>query len=377
MSDSIVSELLAEAGESAAKSYALNYPIFSRAESWRWTPLKALRSISRRAEVASYQFDFPDDVQVSEVDAARDVSEDFLAKQLNAPLAAVNMAVADDVLHIRIPAAEFAEPLAIHLDAVGKKWQFSRILIEVASQAKAALWLDMRAERDAAQLPLIAVEVGEAAEFDVVLWLGAPDSSQTAQCAYVGAHQAADSRLRLNAVQSGGALARLDVQADIVGEGAEFLFGGVQMLAAEDVGDFHINVRHLSENCQSNQMLRGALREKATGIFDGMIYVAHGAQQTDAKQDSRYILLSHEAKSHSVPRLEIYADDVQCAHGSTVGFLDPESLFYLQSRGIDLATAQVMLISSFLHEAVVVEHEALAANLHEAITQAWTGGDEA
>ena len=377
MSDSMITELLVHTGDSAAKQKALAYPSLSRAESWRWTPLKALRSISRRVDCAAYQYDFPDAVQVSETDEARDLDMAFLHSQIDAPFAAVNMALADDVLHIRIPAQTFEQPLAIHLDAVGKKWQFSRMLIEVAAEAKAALWLDMRAEREAAQLPLIALEVGANSEFDMVLWLGAADEgAANTQCAYIGAKQQAHSKLRINAVQSGAALARVDVQAEIHGAEAEFLFGGIQMLSGEQVGDYHVNVRHMSEGSQSNQVVRGALRDKSNGIFDGMIYVAHGAQQTDAKQDSRYILLSDEAKSHSVSRLEIYADDVQCAHGSTVGFLDPESLFYLQSRGIDLETAQVMLISSFLHEAVVVEHGALAANLHEAISQTWTGGDE-
>lgn len=376
MSEPIMIELLAQATESAAKQAALAYPALARAEAWRWTPLKALRDVARKTEIASYQFDFPDKILVSEVEEQRDLSAEFLKTQINAPFVALNLALSDDVLHLQIPAQQFEQPLAINLDAVGKKWQFSRIVIEVAPQAQAALWVDMSAERDAAQLPVIAIEAGQESRFDMVLWQSGRDASTTAQCAYISTTQQADSILRINAVQNGGALARLDVQADIVGEGAEFIFGGVQMLAAENVGDYHVNVRHLCENSQSHQFVRGVLRDKANGFFDGMIYVAHGAQLTDAKQDSRYILLSKEAKSHSVPRLEIYADDVQCAHGSTVGFLDPEALFYLQSRGIDLASAQVMLLSSFLHEAVIVEHEALASQLHEAITLSWTNGDE-
>ena len=137
-------------------------------------------------------------------------------------------------------------------------------------------------------------------------------------------------------------------------------------------------MRHLTENSESHQRVRGALDGSAQGIFDGMIYVAHGAQKTDARQDSRYILLSDSARSHSVPRLEIYADDVQCAHGSTTGKVDEEALFYLRSRGIGYEAARKMLILSFLHEAVVVEHEALSEAVHQTISDIWLGdGDEA
>ena len=136
-------------------------------------------------------------------------------------------------------------------------------------------------------------------------------------------------------------------------------------------------MRHLTENSESHQRVRGALDGSAQGIFDGMIYVAHGAQKTDARQDSRYILLSDSARSHSVPRLEIYADDVQCAHGSTTGKVDEEALFYLRSRGIGYEAARKMLILSFLHEAVVVEHQTLADAVHQTISDIWLGDDEA
>lgn len=373
MADPIFSTWLdaATVFDEKAAEQVRNYAALSQIECWRWTPLKALRSVPRRFEVASYQFDFDEDVLMAD-DAPLDV-----LSHKDAPFAAVNLALSDDALSLIIPAGvAIAEPLAINLDAVGKKSQFSRVVVRVEKGAKAALWLDMAAERDAAQLPLLSIDVADGAEFDVVLWLSSRDDSQTAQIVYVASEQGADSRLRVNAVQSSGALARVDMHAEVKGQGSEFLFGGVQTVKGEQVADFHVNVRHLTEESQSRQIVRGVLNDKALGIFDGLIYVAHGSQQTDAQQDSRYILLSKDAKSHSVPRLEIYADDVQCAHGSTVGYLDPDSLFYLQSRGIDRETAQTMLITSFLHEAVVVAHEGIAQSLQAAIKASWEGEED-
>mgnify|MGYP000958086244 CR=1 FL=1 len=102
-------------------------------------------------------------------------------------------------------------------------------------------------------------------------------------------------------------------------------------------------------------------------------YFINNAQNQNVELDAPYILLHDNARSQSVPRLEIYADDVQCAHGSTTGRLDPDALFYLQSRGISLENARKMLILSFLHEAVVIEHPAILDAVHDSISRDWLG----
>ena len=219
------------------------------------------------------------------------------------------------------------------------------------------------------------MDAADGAQIDIALWFHG--DAGTAQVAQAAVQQATDSRVRINALQAGGDLLRLDIHSELHGEGTHFAFGGVQLLTGKQTGDYHLNVRHLTENSESHQRVRGALDDAALGIFDGMIYVAHGAQKTDARQDSRYILLADSARSHSVPRLEIYADDVQCAHGSTTGKVDEEALFYLRSRGIGYEAARKMLILSFLHEAVVVEHQTLADAVHQTISDIWLGDDEA
>jgi len=115
-------------------------------------------------------------------------------------------------------------------------------------------------------------------------------------------------------------------------------------------------------------------RVAAQGYFDGTIYVAHGAQKTDARQNSRYILLHDNARSQSVPRLEIYADDVKCAHGSTVGQLNDAALFYMEQRGIDRKEAKLLLEFAFINEVIdKMELEPLRDRLHHLVEKRFRG----
>lgn len=343
-----------------------------RREHWRWTPLDALRDDARRIEGADYQFDLPDAIgedfgTFTEADRALLALDD-------AAFAALNIALLPEALQLTVPdGADLADIAALNIDLLARRLQTSRIHIRAGKNSRSAFWMDYRASRGGAQLPVITVNAEDGAQIDIALWF--QGESGTAQVAQAAVQQATDSRVRINALQAGGDLLRLDIHSELHGEGTHFAFGGVQLLTGKQVGDYHLNVRHLTENSESHQRVRGALNGSAQGIFDGMIYVAHGAQKTDARQDSRYILLSDSARSHSVPRLEIYADDVQCAHGSTTGKVDEEALFYLRSRGIGYEAARKMLILSFLHEAVVVEHEALAEAVHQTISAVWLGDD--
>ncbi len=116
--------------------------------------------------------------------------------------------------------------------------------------------------------------------------------------------------------------------------------------------DNFVNVDHAFPNCTSNQLFKGVLDDMSTGAFNGRIYVAQDAQGTLAYQKNNNILLTDDAKMDTKPQLEIYADDVKCSHGATVGQLDDDALFYLQSRGIDKREARLMLMFGFAHEVI-------------------------
>ena len=353
-----------------AQVYRAQYGELRRHETWRWTPLDALTMRERKSEGGDYQSDLPDAVQ--EKYGTFIYADRCLLDLPDAPFAAQNLAEQRESLMLVVPDDTLLDqPIAFNIDLAVPRLQHTRIHLYVGKNSRAACWLDYQVSRAGAQLPVLSINAAEGAEIDLALWFHGEDN--TAQLMYIASQQAANSRIRINALQAGGSLHRLDVHSELRGEGSHFAFGGIQHLRGSQIADYHLNVRHHTENSESHQIVRGTLDDNAQGYFDGTIYVAHGAQKTDARQNSRYILLHDNARSQSVPRLEIYADDVQCAHGSTTGRLDPDALFYLQSRGISLENARKMLILSFLHEAVVIEHPAILDAVHDTISRDWLG----
>jgi len=138
--------------------------------------------------------------------------------------------------------------------------------------------------------------------------------------------------------------------------------------------DNHVFVRHAAPHCFSNQLYKGVLDDQATGAFSGRILVDQGAQKTEAFQTNRNILLTDKAKMNTKPQLEIYADDVKCTHGATVGQLDEESLFYLRSRGIREREARLMLMSAFAYDVVrEIKVDALRERISELVERRLKG----
>lgn len=355
-----------------ALEYFKDYGALSRIEAWRWTPLSALNTPRQTATGADYQLSLPS-AAIESYDNDPDTAQRWQALR-DAPFAWLNYALLEEALIITVPdGVRLDETIALNINALRKQFQCARIEIQVGEGATADFWLDIQATEQAAQLPVITLNVGDGATVQGVIWTAGAD--KTAQLSHLLATLGRESQCRINTILHGGALSRFDLEAQLHGEGAEFHFGAIQLADKADIVDCHLVVRHETAHCVSRQTLRGALKGEALGILDGMAYVAHGAQKTDGQQDCRYLLLSPTAKSHSAPRLEIYADDVQCAHGSTVGFLDQEALFYLQSRGIDRESARDILVLSFLQEAVVVEDE-LGEAVSAAVHEVWSGGRE-
>ena len=161
-----------------------------------------------------------------------------------------------------------------------------------------------------------------------------------------------DASLRGAFVGDGGRLARLDLIADLEGENAEIDCNGIYLSEGRQFSDFHTWFNHRVENCFSRQRFKGILQGRSETVFDGLVKVFEGAQKTDAVQENRNLVLGKRALAHSNPRLEIFADDVKCTHGSTVGELDEEALFYLRTRGISADGAQGMLTLAFAGEIV-------------------------
>ncbi len=150
-----------------------------------------------------------------------------------------------------------------------------------------------------------------------------------------------------HAFSLGGAIVRNDLGADLMGDGIDCTLNGLYLADGDTLVDNHTTINHAQPHCSSHEVYKGILGGKARGIFNGKIIVAKDAQKTDAKQTNKALLLSDAAQMNTKPQLEIFADDVKCTHGATVGQLDAESLFYLQARGLDRNTARALLIRGF------------------------------
>lgn len=176
------------------------------------------------------------------------------------------------------------------------------------------------------------------------------ESEQAFHVGELSVQQAADSRFESHSVSLGGKWVRSDTVIDFREPGASCLMNGLYTPTDYQHVDHHTIVKHNVPNCISEQDYKGILNGRSRAVFNGKVLVAHGAQKTDAKQYNKNILLSSEAEIDTKPQMEIFADDVVCAHGATVGQLDEEALFYLATRGIEAELAKHYLIQAFLTE---------------------------
>jgi Fe-S cluster assembly protein SufD len=180
--------------------------------------------------------------------------------------------------------------------------------------------------------------------------------------ASVDAHQLGGSHYRSHNVCLGGRLVRNDIRADLDAEYAECELFGLYVTDGRQHVDNHTRVDHRRPHGTSHEFYKGVLAGRSRAVFNGVVYVHPGAQKTDAQQANHNLLLSREAEIDTKPQLEIYADDVKCSHGATVGQLDENQMFYLRSRGIPEATAAGMLTYGFAHD--LVEHMGLEPVRH-------------
>ncbi|ABI56081.1 Fe-S cluster assembly protein SufD [Alkalilimnicola ehrlichii MLHE-1] len=231
---------------------------------------------------------------------------------------------------------------------------------------------------DRASWPRVLVHAEESAECRLIEWHGGPDGSaylaspvteiiaeananvrldrlqrEGADAFHLGAVHAEadrDARVHVQNFNFGGRISRVDYYGLLKGTAAEVIINGLYLGDRKRFTDQHTWMTHDCEHGHSSQLFKGILKDKAEAVFDGLLKVEEGAQKTDGFQENRNLILSPMALAHSNPRLEIYADDVKCSHGSTVGELDKEAVFYLRSRGMDQDSAQALLTWAFANE---------------------------
>ncbi len=268
------------------------------------------------------------------------------------PFAALNTACFGDPILVRVARGATIER-PIHLAFVSREGAapqavFPRVLIVVEENAEAKVLETHSGSGTYFTAPVTEVFVDESGRLEHTKVQ--QDSLKAYHLGHVRATQEASSVYASNAVSFGAKLSRNDIDIWLGGEHTETWLNGAYMAFGDQLADNHTRLDHAMPNCHSFQVYKGILGGAGAGVFNGKIYVHPDAQKTDAKQTNKALLLSPQATINSKPQLEIFADDVKCTHGATVGQLEADSLFYLRSRGIGLAEAQAILTYAFLAE---------------------------
>jgi Fe-S cluster assembly protein SufD len=194
------------------------------------------------------------------------------------------------------------------------------------------------------------------------------------QLSHLYVHQEKDSNVSANTISLHGGLIRNNYNVKLNGEGCNNNTLGLYLTDRGQHIDSYVHIDHTKPNSVSNQLFKGVLDDFATGAFNGRILVRQDAQKTEAYQSNNNILLTDDAKMNTKPQLEIYADDVKCSHGATVGQLDQDALFYMRSRGINFKEARLLLMYAFAHEVIEkIKVKPLQERIHELVDKRLRG----
>ena len=186
--------------------------------------------------------------------------------------------------------------------------------------------------------------------------------------------QQADSKVLLNGMTLHNGPTRNTTEVTLSGKGAELSLCGMAIADRNEQIDNHTFIDHKAPGCTSNELFKYVLDDQAIGAFAGKILVREGAQQTSARQTNRNLCATREAHMYTQPQLEIYADDVKCSHGATVGQLDEAALFYMRQRGISLKEARLLLMFAFVNEVIDnIQIDVLKDRLHLLVEKRFRG----
>ena len=264
---------------------------------------------------------------------------------------ALNTAFLADGAYVHVAAGTIlAEPLQVLFlatDAAEPVVAHARTLI-VAERLAQVVVVESYAGAEGARYFTNAVtEVVAAEGARVEVYRIQRESRQAFHVAATHTRQGRDSVVHVHPVAFGAALARHDLTAVLDGEGSACLLNGLYLAEGSQHLDHHTVIDHAKPHAESHEYFNGVLDGRSRGVFNGRIIVRPGAQRTDSKQTNNNLLLSEEARADSQPQLEIYADDVKCTHGATLGPIDEKALFYLKSRGLGALEARALVTYGF------------------------------
>jgi Fe-S cluster assembly protein SufD len=227
-----------------------------------------------------------------------------------------------------------------------------RVLLVAEADSSATLVEDYESADGSAHLTNAVVEVFVRERARVVHYKRQAEGAAAFHVAATHAELAAGGLYDLTTITQGARLSRHEINVRLLGEGAECRVDGLYIAGAGQHADTHSTIDHVAPRCNSHQLYKGILDGDGRAVFNGRVFVRRDAQQTDARQTNRNLLLSPEARVDTKPQLEIFADDVKCSHGATVGQLEEEELFYLLSRGLHPELARNLLTYGFAEELI-------------------------
>lgn len=276
-------------------------------------------------------------------------------------LTALNAGLFNDALVLRV-SGKVETPVEILSESRGAVQFHGRLLVAVEPGASITLFETHRGEGATFSNWVAEFFVGEGAELHHIKLQD--ESRDATHMAAVGIELGKGAKYRGALLHLGAKLARHEVLALLSGEAADFSLDGGTLAVGTQHIDNTTRVIHQAPHCPSHQLFKTVLDEQGHGVFQGTVFVERAAQKTNAHQLSRALMLSDRAAMDNKPELEIYADDVKCGHGATIGDIDETALFYLKSRGIDDVTARRLLVEAFLGEVTeTIEIEAFRERL--------------
>ncbi len=341
-----------------------------RVEAWKYSDLRAVTDADAVSNAGAAQWTIEhrsDDVEF--VDLSGGAQPDWVRAHLGAlksdsAMGAASFAFAQSGFALRVPRGQSGE-VRVSFASAGQ----ARVLIVLEEGASLRYVETVPGNLEGLQNIGMEVRVSENAHFAHARTALA--SPKAVQIADIAGTVACNGSYRLTSGAFGAELSRLELKLSLDGEGAEAHLTGVGVLADGTHADVTTHIVHASGNTRSTQLFKNVAGGKSRAVYQGQITVAKGANGSDSRQTAKALLLGPRAEADLKPELEIFADDVKCAHGAAVGDLDTDSLFYLRARGIPENEARNLLIRAFLEEAVAqIENDDIRAALWQAVEDA-------
>lgn len=350
----------------AAERFAAQGVPHRRIEDWKYSDLKTAIDGANDDATLVCRIDNPDDVEVHEftdgADAPDWVEAHFGTLSRNA-MASSSLAHARRGFALRVRAEKTPEDVVVRFAGEGS----GRLLIVL--EAGAALTLRETVTANAFSNIGVEIVIGANARFTHIRM--APNDGEAIQVEEYAVRIERDGAYRAHLFSGGAKLSRAEFQIALAGTNASAHLSGVSVLGDTAHADVTTHITHAVAHTTSTQLFKKIAGGKSRAIYQGRITVAEGADKSDSRQTAKALLMGERAEADLKPELEIFADDVKCAHGAAVGDLDAHSLFYLRARGIPEAEARNMLVRAFLEEAVdEIADETIRATVWQAVEDA-------